>query len=90
MKIWSSKHALTTGPTEHEARLVDNSMVAIKDGLWPKYLHGEGREWHRTFEEAAARAEVMKARKIANLRKQIARLESIQFSPRSEEEGGKR
>jgi rubrerythrin len=41
---------------------------------------GEGREWHRTWESAAKRAEKMRVAKIAALRAQIARLETMTFT----------
>lgn len=42
-------------------------------------LYAFGNEWHRTPEAALARAEDMRAKKIASLRKSIAKLESIVF-----------
>ena len=38
-----------------------------------------GGDWHRTRETAIARAEKMRRGKIASLKKQIARLEKIDF-----------
>jgi hypothetical protein len=81
MKVWMSKYALTAGLSEHEAQECnDGSMVQIGCGFGTQYLHGEGREWHRTREEAAARAEAMRTKKIASLRQQIARLEAMRFT----------
>lgn len=76
MKIWNSKYALTEGLIEQEGEEVSDSMVKIGS---LQYLHGEGKEWHRTRESAAARAEVMRKAKIASVRKQLARLESLRF-----------
>lgn len=42
-----------------------------------------GNEWHRTREEAVARAEQMRAAKIASLKKQIAKLEKLSFGETS-------
>lgn len=76
MKIWNSKYALTEGLIEQEGEEVGDSMVKIGS---LQYLHGEGKEWHRTRESAAARAEVMRKAKIASVRKQLARLEALRF-----------
>lgn len=76
MKIWNSKYALTEGLIEQEGEEVGDSMVKVGS---LQYLHGEGKEWHRTRESAAARAEVMRKAKIASVRKQLARLEALRF-----------
>lgn len=76
MKIWNSKYALTEGLIEQEGEEVGDSMVHVGS---LQYLHGEGKEWHRTRESAAARAEVMRKAKIASVRKQLARLEAMRF-----------
>lgn len=82
MKIWNSKYALTEGLIEQEGEeygKVGSSTVRV--GLLPRqeYLHGEGKEWHRTRESALARAEVMRQAKIVSLRNQLARLEALRF-----------
>lgn len=77
MKIWNSKYALTIGIMEQYAERISTSMVEV-DSMY--YLHGEGVEWHLTRESAVARAKTMRDRKIANLRKQLARLESLTFN----------
>lgn len=76
MKIWNSKYALTEGLIEQEGEEVGDSMVQVGS---LQYLHGEGKEWHRTRESAAARAEVMRKAKIASVRKHLARLEAMRF-----------
>ena len=77
MKVWNSKYALTKGLTAHNAEDCGGGMVKIGP-LW--YLHGEGKEWHRTKESAVARAEQMRQQKIASLKKQIAKLENMRFN----------
>lgn len=76
MKIWNSKYALTEGLIEQDGEEVGDSMVKVGS---LQYLHGEGKEWHRTRESAAARAELMRKAKIASVRKQLARLEALRF-----------
>jgi len=80
IKIWNSKHALTKGLIEQEAEEVGDKLVKI--GIL-QYLHGEGRNWHRTKEQAVERAEVMRKKRIASLRKQLERLESMRFDANS-------
>ena len=76
MKIWNSKYALTEGLIEQDGEEDGDSMVKVSAH---QYLHGEGREWHRTRESAASRAEVMRKAKIASVRKHLARLEAMRF-----------
>lgn len=76
MKIWISKYALTDGIKEIEADLVSDSMVRIGSC---SYLHGEGREWHRTKEGAIIRANEMRKRKINSIRKTLSKLEIMKF-----------
>ena len=76
MKIWNTKYALTRGIVEQEA--IQVSMTTVKNGV-ASYLHGEGKEWHRTNKSAVARAEDMRNKKIDSLKKQLATLESLRF-----------
>ncbi|MRI57468.1 hypothetical protein D8770_26580 [Methylobacterium sp. DB1607] len=50
---------------------------------WPGAIDGNayfyGEDWHPTREAALARAEEMRAAKIASLHRQIERLESLEF-----------
>ena len=46
---------------------------------WSDCYHGEGKEWHRTKEAALVRAEKMRQKKIASLKKQIEKLERMKF-----------
>ncbi|MGL4576996.1 MAG: hypothetical protein ACRCV9_19565 [Burkholderiaceae bacterium] len=76
MMIWNSKYALTEGLIEQEGEKVSDGMVRVGP---LRYLHGEGKQWHRTRESAAARAEVMRKAKIASLRKHLSRMEALRF-----------
>jgi len=85
MKVWITKWALTQGIFEAEVEECDTEgMVAQKPdggGLcnMATYYHGEGKEWHRTRESAVARAEAMRQKKIANVKKQLKKLELLKF-----------
>ncbi len=82
MKIWNTKYALTAGVTEHEVEepSSDSGLIVTREpGKMNHYLHGDGREWHRTRESAVAKANDMKRRKIESLKKQIAAIEKKVF-----------
>lgn len=88
MKIYSTKYALTKGIIAHEVleSAIDNVNGTVRIQL--EYggfdlLFGEGKEWHRTYEGAAYRAESMAVKKITALKKQIARLEAFAESMRA-------
>lgn len=72
-KVWITKYALTSGIIEKEAEI--KGGIAIVSTLETYY----GKEWHRTEEDAKKRAEEMRLKKIESLKKQIERLEKIQF-----------
>lgn len=77
MKVWITKYALTTGIRKTEARVstVSEKMVVVGGSV----CHHKP-DWHKTFQDANERAEEMRTRKIASLRKQIAKLESLSFA----------
>ena len=79
MKVWITKYALTSGITERD---ITNGMPdengMIRYGVFGG-ARGEGKEWHRSYENALLRAEVMRFKKIASLKKSIAMLEAMRF-----------
>ena len=74
MKVWITKYALTSGITEQDAEICQDGMV--KYGTY-QYAHGE--EWHYNRPDALLKAEEMRIKKIATLKKSIQRLESMSF-----------
>jgi hypothetical protein len=85
MKIFVTKYALTEGILEMEAEEPKpeyKGMVTVKGVPGKSYdsnFHGEGREWHRDMQSARAKATKMVQAKIASLKKQIVRLDSMVF-----------
>lgn len=80
--VYITKYALTTGISHVLARVVKDTngqMIEVKMGLHIVYFHGEGKDWHRTEEGAVKRAEELRVKKIASLKKQIKKLESLKF-----------
>jgi hypothetical protein len=83
IRIWATKYALTHGITVHEVEepSPDSTVRVIGSQPWNiQYFHGEGKEWHRTQKDAMNRAEVMRKAKVASIRKQLAKLESLTIS----------
>jgi len=79
MKVFVTKYALTIGIQEVDVRECGDGMVVQGDGCYANYYHGEGKEWHRTRESAAARAEEMRRKKIESVKKLVAKLEAMTF-----------
>ena len=84
MKVWITKYALTAGIYQEEVERTER-------GVWkdngPQRC-GQGfyaNAWHETSESAVARAEKMRAAKIASLEKQIAKLRKLNFAKMVEE-----
>ena len=80
MKVWISKYALTSGIKECDVRDCGDGMVADGNRASVFFYHGEGCEWHRSKEAALSRAREMRFVKIVSLKKQIAKLEAMDFS----------
>jgi len=87
MKAYITKHALTVGILDVEAEPFQSSpgtpiMVtwSYRGGWCKGAAHGEGKQWHRTKEEAVARAEQMRLAKIVSLKKSTKKLESLNFA----------
>ena len=78
-KAWVTRYALSDGILKGEAEVKggDGIWFYRPDGSWPFLV--SGTDWHRTEEAAIQRAEEMRVRKIASLRKQIAKLEAMTF-----------
>jgi hypothetical protein len=83
MRIWVTKWALTAGVMEHEAIECPGfpGMVEVpptEPGTMKYTLHGEGKEWHRTEQDAIRKAIEMGDKKIAAIKRQIKRIEMTQ------------
>lgn len=80
MKAFITKYALTEGIQEKEGKLHRGifSIPGSHSGLpFTSYFHN--REFFLEREEAVKRAEVMRTKKLASLKKQIAKLEGMKF-----------
>lgn len=76
-----TKYALTNGIEQYPVRISSEhpTMAVSESGGYTGYYHGEGKDWHRTLNSAIARAFEMRENKLASLRKQIAKLEKLDF-----------
>jgi hypothetical protein len=82
MKVLITKYALSEGVFYGDAERVSDSsemIVVFSDKIGRGYFHGEGNEWHKTQESAIEKAESMRVKKIASLKRQIEKLEKLSF-----------
>jgi len=83
MKVWITKYALTEGIIVEDGEISKTTPNMIRYGGADsscKYAHGEGKDWHRTPEEAKARAEQMRLEKIESAKKTLSKLEGMTFA----------
>jgi hypothetical protein len=82
MKAYITRFALTNGIEEVDGKVADTQPTMFvyrteESRLANMYAHGN--DWHKTYEAAVARAEVMRSKKIASLKKSLAKLEALVF-----------
>ncbi len=75
---WVTKHALTSGIQKHTGRYSKNQDRLMVNNYCESF-NKLGKDFHFTKKEAIARAEEMRKKKIASLKKQIAKLEKLKF-----------
>ena len=84
MKVFISKWALTGGIQEAEGVIVRGSSGTeyFKRAHWGAAapLFTVGKDVHKTREAAVDAAEFLRARKLASLRRQIAKIELLDFN----------
>jgi len=78
-KGYITKYTLTRGIIEAELEVCVNPAWVQCSALNWKYYHGEGKDWHRTYESAQIRAEEMRLNKIASLEKSLAKMRALRF-----------
>jgi hypothetical protein len=83
MRFWISKYALTQGlfaiDTDEPSAEFPNLLSVKQENTYADCYHGEGREWHRTYGEAAKKANQMVQAKIKSLKKQLKKYENMVF-----------
>lgn len=81
-RVYITKYALSTGisvvtDVEHCKSISDRMITYQPRGSMSIHVHKP--DWHETPAEAKARFEVVRKAKIAALKKQIAKLEALDF-----------
>ena len=78
--VYVTKYALTQGILTFEnVERCDGTnprMIAVR-GRFPQYFHND--DWHTDLGAAMARAEKMRAAKLASIEKQAARIRKLKF-----------
>ncbi|TVR58957.1 MAG: hypothetical protein EA420_16435 [Candidatus Competibacteraceae bacterium] len=75
MKVYVTKYALTKGILEHDATVGEDGWAYVSEYA----MSFSRKNWAPTMPEALAQAEEKRVQKIASLRKQIAKLERLEF-----------
>jgi len=77
--VYLTKYALSDGITERVfQKHADSGRYAFVDGVWGCVR--PGKDLHATRDAAITAAKAMRDKKVASLRKQIERLEAIDFA----------
>lgn len=79
IEVYITKYALTNGIEKKMARVCKGNHKMIKidaAGLGEYYYNND---WHLTLGDAQRRAEEMRSKKIASLKKSMLRLEKMNF-----------
>lgn len=79
MNVWITKYALTKGIFEMDVESQSEDGKSVYGKAWNQCYRGQGVEWCKTKAAAIAKAEKMRRKKIASLKKQIEKLESMKF-----------
>lgn len=81
MKVYITEYALTRGIIDvgdaELCRTIDKQIRYKNSAGYIVYIHKP--HWYKTKQEAIARAEKMRTKKIESLKKQIAKLENMRF-----------
>lgn len=85
MKVWITKYALTAGILAAEGELSERNAGTFIYKSKPRELLNfvHGNDWHTTESAAFNRAEEMRQKKIASLKKQIKKLQGMQIEVKS-------
>lgn len=81
IEAYITKYALSEGRISKErVRICGNGdMVAGYGEQVSVHYHGEGKEWHRTFESALKRANSERDKAIASAERKIEKLRNLNF-----------
>ena len=77
MKVWITKYALTDGIIETDAEVGGFDTITATWDNGTRCDNFKGEEWWSRKENAIQKAEEMRQKKIASLKKQIEKLERM-------------
>ncbi len=76
----TTRKVLVTGIEIWEnAKIIGSVVVLDNNDNGRQYADGEGREWHRTWAEAQARAAFLQRRAIATAQRRLQKLKALPF-----------
>ena len=79
MKVWITKYALTNEIIEAEAEPCGFDIISASWDNGTRCNNFKGDEWWSRKKNAIEKAEEMRQKKIASLKKQIEKLERMRF-----------
>ena len=80
--VWVTRYALSTGIMKYATgtTYAEGKGVAVRcEGAFNNQLLFRGKDWHLSWEAALRRAEEMRDKKHASLKKQIEKIASLKF-----------
>lgn len=86
VKVWITKYAMTSGVFTAEAERAGNMGCIVRSVKRSRFTGWfQGNDWHTDEAKAIERFNQMKQKKIASLKKQLAKVEALEFLARGEE-----
>lgn len=79
LEVYVTRYALTKGIQKRTVELTHTTEMVVDSKERHLYYHGEGNEWHYTLKAAIKRANEMKKKKIETLKKQLRKIEALEF-----------
>lgn len=79
MKVFITKYALTSGVEVKEATVwkENTNCIHIEGAVWNGFFCKP--DWHDNWVDALARCEKMRSAKVKSCKKQLAKLEKMEF-----------
>lgn len=79
-RVWITKYALAEGIFSVEVDVgADDTMISYRRPGDTLSSYAHGKDWHRTLDAAKLRADEMRTKKIANMKKQLKKLSEMRF-----------
>ena len=77
MKVYITKYALTKGIYVVEGEISQHNDMFCQNADYPQYFHKP--DWHEDWDDALKQASLMKDKKIKSIKKQLSKLENLEF-----------